>query len=73
MATNLENLEATLAADLAEQAALNSTKAGGLPNSQASGVNHAEYAERLQKRIIWAIETMALLEGPFEEVSEAIP
>ena len=65
---------------LAELEALDATKAGGLPNSQASGIDHGEYETRLRARIAWAQERLvelgrvqAATEGPFEIVTEGIP
>ena len=43
MATDLENLQTRKSAILAELAAIDTDAADGLPNSQASGVDHQGY------------------------------
>lgn len=77
MATVLENLQTALANASAELAALNATKAGGLPNAGKSGVDHMGYLDRLMARIdklqaqIKAQQAQVIQdEGPFEIISE---
>jgi hypothetical protein len=68
MATDLENLQARKAAILAELAALDTTKAGGLPNASGPGVNvdHVGYRDSLYRELEKIDQLIAAAEGPFE-------
>jgi len=70
MATDIENLQTRKSAILTELAAIDTDAAGGLPNSQASGVDHQGYKAGLyaELREIDALITAA--EGPWQEDSQ---
>lgn len=77
MATYLENLETRRAAVATELAALAITKAGGLPNSTAGGVDHQGYKDSLYKELaeLDKIIAQARIEndGAWEEYTPVYP
>ena len=67
MAT-LEELKAARDLWLARlvQAAQDETAAGGLPNSQMGGVDHAEFCRRCREMVEWYDRQIQAREGPIE-------
>jgi hypothetical protein len=68
MATDLENLKARYSAICAELAAMGQTKPGGLPNADATGIDHVGY----RKSLLDELRELRRLIGdsePFEVVS----
>ena len=72
MATDLENLLARKKAICAELAAMNSSKAGGLPDSAQGGVRHLEYRMSLYRELTAINEGITAAEGPFEVMSRGV-
>jgi hypothetical protein len=70
MATDLENLTARRSAILAELAALGPTKAGGLPNSTTSGIDHTGYKKSLYDELAQINELISQIGGAWEDVTE---
>ena len=70
MATNLENLQTRRAAICTELAAIDTDAAGGLPNSQASGVDHQGYKAGLYAELREIDTLINAAEGPWEESSQ---
>ena len=66
MATDLENLQTRKSAILAELAAIDSDAAGGLPNSQASGVDHQGYKAGLYAELAEIDKRITAAEGPWQ-------
>ncbi len=71
MATYRENLEARRNNVAAQIAALDATKAGGLPNSSASGVDHEKHKEGLYAELE-KLEALIEKELAKEEVAEVV-
>ncbi len=70
MATDLEHLQNRKSAVLAEIATIDSDAAGGLPNSQASGVDHQGYKAGLYAELKEIDLLIAVAEGPWQEESQ---
>lgn len=70
MATDLENLQTRKSAILTELAAIDADTAGGLPNSQASGVDHQGYKAGLYAELREIDSLIASAEGPWQEESQ---
>lgn len=73
MATNVENLLARKAAVCAELAALDTTKAGGVPDCSAAGIQHQAYKRGLYDELQILDRLIAAAEGPWEVVTEGEP
>ena len=73
MPTDLENLQTRRSAIYTELAAITSTAAGGLPNSDAGGIDHVGYKDGLYRELeqINAQIATASGGGTFEVASEA--
>ncbi len=65
MATNLDNLLARKAAIIAELAALDSTKAGGLPNAPGQP-DHQGYKQGLYDELAKINQLISAEDGPYE-------
>lgn len=66
MATDLENLQTRKSAILTELAAIDANAAGGLPNSQASGVDHQGYKAGLYAELKEINSQITAAEGPWQ-------
>jgi len=67
----IDALETRYAAIFTELAALDATKAGGLPNAQQSGaVDHVGYKDGLYRELAAIRAELAALDGSFEVISE---
>ena len=66
MATDLENLQTRKSAILTELAAIDTNAAGGLPNSQASGVDHQGYKAGLYAELKEINSQITAAEGPWQ-------
>jgi hypothetical protein len=73
VATDLENLQTRRSAILAELAAIDTSSAGGLPNSQAGGIDHIGYKRGLYEELEKINQMIAAAEGPWEVISELQP
>lgn len=75
MATYLANLETRRDAVATELAALGATKAGGLPDSDASSVKHEAYKAGLYKELEMLDKAIVAAQqgsdGPVEVITEA--
>jgi len=71
MATNTENLTARRDAIYAELAALDSTKAGGKPNTSGAGatVDHVGYKKSLYDELKQINELISAADGAVEVIS----
>lgn len=69
MATNAENLAIRRAAICEELAAMDATKAGGLPDAPGN-VGHVEYRLSLYRELEMIDKSLAAAEGAFEVTSE---
>ncbi|MBC8875139.1 MAG: hypothetical protein H8E44_37435 [Planctomycetes bacterium] len=67
-ATDVANLKARRTAIYAELAALGATKAGGLPNSTASGddIDHQGYKQGLYDELAKIEDLLVKIQGPWE-------
>jgi hypothetical protein len=72
VATDLENLQARRSAILAELAVLDSTKAGGQPDSPA-GIGHVAYKDGLYRELEAIDKRIAAAEGPWEVITQMTP
>ncbi len=66
MATDLENLQTRKSAILTELAAIDTNAAGGLPNSQAAGVDHQGYKAGLYAELKEINSQITAAEGPWQ-------
>ena len=72
MATDLENLQTRKSAILAELAEIDSSAAGGLPNSQAAGVDHQGYKAGLYAELENINQLITAAEGPWQLDSQGV-
>lgn len=72
MATRAENIETRLDAIAAELAAMDATKAGGLPDTAGGGasVQHVAYRMSLVNEQSALLAVLSKLEGAYEVTSE---
>lgn len=70
MATDIENLQTRKSAVLAELAAIDTDAPGGLPNSQASGVDHQGYKAGLYAELREIDSLITAAEGSWQEDSQ---
>lgn len=68
-ATNLANLKTRRDAIYAELAALNSTKAGGKPDSRQGGIDHHKYKMGLYAELKEIREAITAAGGSFEVIT----
>lgn len=71
MATDLENLKARYSAICAELAAMGQTKPGGLPNSDATKIDHVGYRKSLLEEM-QGLRLAISASEPFEIISGGV-
>jgi hypothetical protein len=71
MATRAENIETRLDAIAAELAAMDATKAGGLPDAPG-GIGHVEYRMSLVNEMKMLNAELSRLDGAWEVLSELV-
>lgn len=68
MATDAQNLLTRRSAILSELAAMDSTKAGGLPNAQGGGdmvkIDHVGYRKSLYEELAMINSALSAIQGP---------